>query len=328
MDHLQRSRLNLLTSHMLDRSALLRLDPDVIAERAAGERARFIGIHHLRIAVDKADPQRPAWLTPREVTDRFGKCEASVYLGEEDNTSYFALLLDHNLPKTTEGFAGLRTLAREVSNAQATLLSYAQAMAAWHHRYRFCSSCGSATHIDQGGHIRLCSEAQCGETHYPRTDPAIIVLVQREDRALFGRKPEWPSNRYSTIAGFVEPGESAEQAVVREVAEETGIDVTAARYHSSQPWPFPGSLMLGYHAEAGNDQISLNDHELEDALWLSREEIAIRMDKGLFVPPPSISISFRLIEDWFDQAASCSSQESRFPFTLRRFCQKSGVENF
>ena len=241
---------------MLDRSALLRLDPDVIAERAAGERARFIGIHHLRIAVDEADPQRPAWLTPREVTDRFGKCEASVYLGEEDNTSYFALLLDHNLPKTTEGFAGLRTLAREVSNAQATLLSYAQAMAAWHHRYRFCSSCGSATHIDQGGHIRLCSEAQCGETHYPRTDPAIIVLVQREDRALFGRKPEWPSNRYSTIAGFVEPGESAEQAVVREVAEETGIDVTAARYHSSQPWPFPGSLMLGYHAEAGNDRIS------------------------------------------------------------------------
>ena len=108
-------------------------------------------------------------------------------------------------------------------------------------------------------------------------------MVQREDRALFGRKPEWPSNRYSTIAGFVEPGESAEQAVVREVAEETGIDVTAARYHSSQPWPFPGSLMLGYHAEAGNDRISLNDHELEDALWLSREEIAIRMEQGLFV---------------------------------------------
>ena len=193
MDHLQRSRLNLLTSHMLDRGALLRLDPTVIAERATGERARFIGIHHLRIAIDEANPQRPAWLTPQEVKDRFGKCEPSVYLGEEDNTSYFALLLDHDLPKTTEGFAGLRTLAREVSNAQATLLSYAQAMAAWHHRYRFCSSCGSATHIDQGGHIRLCSEAQCGETHYPRTDPAIIVLVQREDRALFGRKPAKPS---------------------------------------------------------------------------------------------------------------------------------------
>tara|TARA_Y100001960_G_scaffold318712_1_gene388939 strand:- start:125 stop:1111 length:987 start_codon:yes stop_codon:yes gene_type:complete len=328
MDHLQRSRLNLLTSHMLDRGALLRLDSTVIAELARSERARFIGIHHLRIAVDEAHPQRPAWLPRQDVKDRFGQCDPYVYLGEEDNLSYFALLLDHDLPKITEGFASLRTLAREVSSAQATLLSYAQAMATWHHRYRFCNRCGSATHIGQAGHVRLCTQVRCGETHYPRTDPAIIVLVQREDRALFGRKPEWPANRYSTIAGFVEPGESAEQAVVREVAEETGIDVTAARYHSSQPWPFPGSLMLGYHAEAGNDRISLNDHELEDALWLSRKEIADRMEQGLFVPPPSISISFRLIEDWFDQKAFCSSEESRFPFTLRAVCQKSDVENF
>ena len=145
------------------------------------------------------------------------------------------------------------------------------------------------------------------------------MLVERNERALFGRKPEWPSHRYSTIAGFVEPGESAEQAVVREVAEETGIEVTAVRYHSSQPWPFPGSLMLGYHAEAGSDDISLNDRELDDALWLDREEIATRMDQGLFVPPPSISISFRLIEDWFDRDA---------PFSLRQMCQNNGVAEF
>ena len=192
-------------------------------------------------------------------------------------------------------------------------------MAAWHHRYRFCGRCGGATHLDQGGHIRQCSQVQCGATHYPRTDPAIIVLVQRGERALFGRKPEWPPNRYSTIAGFVEPGESAEQAVVREVEEETGIDVTAVRYHSSQPWPFPGSLMLGYHAQAGSERISLNDQELEDALWLSREALASRIEQGLFVPPPSISISYRLIEDWFDDEA---------PFTLHTVCQKNVIEFF
>ena len=228
-------------------------------------------------------------------------------------------LLDHDLPEPGDGFSGLRSLARQVSNAQATLLGYAQAMAAWHHRYRFCGRCGGATHLDQGGHVRVCSQAQCGETHYPRTDPAIIVLVQRVDHALFGRKPEWPPNRYSTIAGFVEPGESAEQAVVREVEEETGIDVTAVRYHSSQPWPFPGSLMLGYHAQAGSERISLNDQELEDAIWLNREELALRIEQGLFVPPPSISISYRLIEDWFDDEA---------PFTLHKVCQKNAIEFF
>ena len=223
------------------------------------------------------------------------------------------------MPEPGEGFSGLRSLAGEVSNSEATLLSYAQAMAAWHHRYRFCGRCGGATHLDQGGHIRQCSQVQCGATHYPRTDPAIIVLVQREDHALFGRKPEWPPNRYSTIAGFVEPGESAEQAVVREVEEETGIDVTAVRYHSSQPWPFPGSLMLGYHAQAGSERISLNDQELEDAIWLSREALASRIEQGLFVPPPSISISYRLIEDWFDDEA---------PFTLHTVCQKNVIEFF
>ena len=319
MDHLQRSRLNLLTSHMLDRGALLRLDPAMIAEQAADQRARFIGIHGMRIAVDSRDPARPAWLTADEAKDRFGDCEPRVYLGQEDQTPYFALLLDHHLPEPGEGFSGLRSLAGQVSNSEATLLSYAQAMAAWHHRYRFCGRCGGATHLNQGGHIRQCSQVQCGATHYPRTDPAIIVLVQREDHALFGRKPEWPPNRYSTIAGFVEPGESAEQAVVREVEEETGIDVTAVRYHSSQPWPFPGSLMLGYHAQAGSERISLNDQELEDAIWLSREALASRIEQGLFVPPPSISISYRLIEDWFDDEA---------PFTLHTVCQKNVIEFF
>ena len=122
MDHLQRSRLNLLTSHMLDRGGLLRLDPALIAEQAADQRARFLGIRHMRIAVDLRDPERPAWLTAEEAADRFGQCESRVYLGQEGQTPYFALLLDHDLPEPGDGFSGLRSLARQVSNAQATLL--------------------------------------------------------------------------------------------------------------------------------------------------------------------------------------------------------------
>ena len=142
--------------------------------------------------------------------------------------------------------------------------------------------------------------------------------MQREDRALFGRKPEWPANRYSTIAGFVEPGESAEQAVVREVAEETGVEVTAMHYHSSQPWPFPGSLMLGYTATAGSDVISLNDNELEDARWLTRDQISEKLALGEFQLPTSISISSRLIEDWFNKKSDLALR------TLRERYQRIG----
>ena len=138
--------------------------------------------------------------------------------------------------------------------------------------------------------------------------------LREGDRALLGRKAEWPEHRYSTIAGFIEPGESAEQAVVREVEEETGVEVVEIRYHSSQPWPFPSSLMLGYRAQAGQHQIQLNDQELEAAVWLSRSEIMSRMECGEFLPPTQISISFRLIEDWFNR-------DSQIPF--RMLCENN-----
>ena len=138
--------------------------------------------------------------------------------------------------------------------------------------------------------------------------------MEHGDHVLLGRKAEWPEHRYSTIAGFIEPGESAEQAVVREVEEETGVEVIESTYHSSQPWPFPSSLMLGYLARAGQHQIQLNDQELETAVWLTRSEITGRMKRGEFLPPTRISISFRLIEDWFDR-------DSAVPF--RMWCENN-----
>ena len=150
-----------------------------------------------------------------------------------------------------------------------------------------------------------CTATDCATDFFPRVDPAIIVLVSDGDRALLGRQASWPAGRYSTIAGFVEPGESLEDAVAREVLEETGVVVTEAHYHSSQPWPFPSSLMLGFMASAAPDSIAHSSAELEDARWFTREQIAA----GEAVLPPPTSISHRLIETWFDAGSSVPLRE-------------------
>ena len=167
----------------------------------------------------------------------------------------------------------------------------------WHRRNRFCGVCGSATVVSEAGHLRTCPS--CGAHHHPRTDPVAIVLVSDGDRALLGRQARWPAGRYSALAGFVEPGESIEQAVAREVREESGIEVAQVRYHSSQPWPFPSSLMLGFHAAyAGGDPEPL-DNELEHVRWFDRTEVeeivAGRRPEHL---PPPVAIARRLIDEW------------------------------
>jgi NAD+ diphosphatase len=144
-----------------------------------------------------------------------------------------------------------------------------------------------------------CTNDACGIDHFPRLDPAIIVLVTDGERALLGRQASWPAGRYSTIAGFVEPGESLEDAVAREVLEETGVTVLESTYHSSQPWPFPSSLMIGYTAFAAADSVPHADEELEDVRWFTRQEVAAGFP-GL--PPPQ-SVSFRLIEHWYDSGS-------------------------
>jgi NAD+ diphosphatase len=200
------------------------------------------------------------------------------------------------LPEATE-LRELRPLAPLLQSDAASLLAYARALMLWRSRHRFCGVCGAPNLPARAGHVMRCSREGCAHETFPRLDPAIIVLVSDAsgERALLGRQATWPAGRYSTIAGFVEPGEGLEDAVAREVEEETGVIVGDVEYVASQPWPFPSSLMLGFRATARTEDISLRDGELEDARWFTRAEVAA----GHPALPPTGSISSRLIDGWF-----------------------------
>ena len=187
-------------------------------------------------------------------------------------------------------------LACELPADQAGLLAYARALNVWRANHRYCSRCGTPTLGARAGHARHCPA--CDSEVFPRIDPAVIVLVHDGEQALLGRQASWQPGRYSTIAGFVEPGESLEDAVRREVREETGVHTEEVLYHSSQPWPFPASLMLGFTARARHSDPVLHDAELEDARWFSRADI----HAGRITLPPPEAISRRLIEDWLQHA--------------------------
>jgi NAD+ diphosphatase len=201
------------------------------------------------------------------------------------------------LPAQTR-FEELRPLAAVLGAEEAGLLAYARALSIWRARHRYCGVCAAPTAATHAGHCLRCTNAVCAHEIFPRIDPAIIVLVSDGERALLGRQASWPARRYSTIAGFVEPGESLEDAVAREVAEETGVAVRAIHYHSSQPWPFPSSVMLGFRASAAADAAVRIGGELEDARWLTRAQLT----SGEVLAPPSQSISWRLIESWLKGA--------------------------
>jgi NAD+ diphosphatase len=193
---------------------------------------------------------------------------------------------------------GLRDVAAEAAQADAGLLAHATGLLNWHRRHRFCANCGASTAMAEAGHVRVCP--RCGAQHHPRTDPVVITLVHDgAARVLLGRQPTWPAGRYSTLAGFVEPGESLEEAVVREIGEESGVAVSDVRYRSSQPWPFPASLMLGFEAAYAGGEAHPHDQELEDVRWVSRAELerAVAGEGHLQVPPP-LAIARRLMEGW------------------------------
>jgi NAD+ diphosphatase len=296
-----RSRPNVLAGPYVERAAHWRKDEERLRAALADPATWFVPVWQARSAVVASSEGRTAayFATGAQT---FAGLEASSYilLGEFQQHVVFAVVLAGETPPALESGAelhDLRLLAGELPAEEAGLLAYARAMVHWQQHNRFCGRCASPMLAVQGGHVMQCSA--CGHQQFPRLDPAVIVLVTDGERALLGRQAAWPPGRYSTIAGFVEPGESLEDAVAREVREETGVTVDEVVYHSSQPWPFPSSLMLGFTAHASLTDIDLSDQELEDARWFTRAQIAA----GEIALPTTHSISFRLIEDWYDGGA-------------------------
>ena len=201
----------------------------------------------------------------------------------------------------------LRTAASELDRSEAGLFAYARSLANWQDATRHCSYCGSPLTLVDGGHRATCTG--CGRLHFPRTDAAIIVIVEHDDACLLGRQSVWRPRQYSTLAGFVEPGESLADAVRREVREETGVEVLDCDFHSSQPWPFPASLMLGFTATAAARAINLADGELEDARWFTARDIADGLHDGSLRVSTPLSISYRLIEHWLRTRAGVELRE-------------------
>jgi len=279
----------------VDRESAVRVDEARLTAWRTDPLARWIVVWRQQSLINTGDNPSATLLTtpPTDIAAR-----DSIFLGRFRGHPIFAIEAETDeAPTLSAGtrFMDLRGVGGQLPADEAGLLAYARALFYWRSRHRFCGACGTPTHPSDGGHVMRCSDSACRHPSFPRIDPAIIVLVSDGDRALLGRQASWPTGRYSTIAGFVEPGESLEDAVAREVREETGIEVDQARYHSSQPWPFPSSLMLGFHARAATTDVICPDGELEDARFFSVQDVG----SGAVLLPPATSISFQLIDDWF-----------------------------
>jgi NAD+ diphosphatase len=296
-------RPNVFAGPHVDRLKFSRADAETVSLAISEGTARLIPVWRSRCPLIRAP-------LPSALLLEFGAgpvadiaTDELILLGEYGGHTVFTIEIEADTPPLlSDGaeFADLRLVAGLLPHDEAGLLAYARAMVSFRHRHRYCGSCGAPTLPQRAGRMMLCSNESCATEFFPRVDPAIIVLVTRDDRTLLGRQAGWPAGRYSTIAGFVEPGESLEDAVRREVLEETGVVTGATSYHSSQPWPFPRSLMLGFSAEALSTEIQLGDEELEDARWFSRADIAA----GTQLLPFPQSIAFRLIEEWYNAGST------------------------
>ena len=309
MDHLQTSSRNLFTDYDLDRVHQHWRDAEWLAAHSTASTARFVPTWRRQHLMVSAPVMRPVFLSHQQVAPWLEQPVSLTLLGIATGYTYFGLALSDDVDApalfATQGrFLGLRQTASLLSRFDGGLLAYAGAMAYWHHTHRFCGTCGYPTASQWAGHVRVCTHPECKQQHFPRTDPAIIVRITWEDQILLGRQPHWTPGRYSNIAGFVAPGESLEDAVRREAREEANVEIKTATYYSSQPWPFPRSLMLGFTAKAASTAMCIgeacSDGELEAARWFTHEDIRQGVQAGIMGLPSPISISFNLIADWFD----------------------------
>jgi NAD+ diphosphatase len=285
---------NVFAGAFVDRSGELRKDADWLADALTSDDSRFVAVWNDKFLVG-VETAGVVLLEGREL-DHAAAEQELIFLGIFRDSPTFAIEIGgDDAPFQELGeFQELRYLGTVLPPDEANLVAHARALVLWHASQVFCGTCGSAARPGAAGNSRICINDSCGREIFPRVDPAIIVLVEHGKRCLLGRQQSWPEGRYSTIAGFVEPGESLEDAVRREVYEETNVRVGKVTYHSSQPWPFPSALMLGFTAEATTTDIELNDGELDDARWFTREDLRSDFPKLPF----RISIARRLVDGW------------------------------
>lgn len=300
------SRPNAYTGSPLDRANARRDDAAFIAEALAAAETLFVPVWRARSLITGLAEGRPQGVFLANGAAAWTRDDSipRALLGLRDGVAIFAADLSAHedpralIPESLGELADLRATMGLLPREEASILAHARGLMHWRSRHLFCGVCGAPCTPRSAGHVMACTG--CGAQHFPRTDPAVIMLVATGTHALLGHSQRFPtSTMYSTLAGFVEPGESLEEAVAREVFEEAGVRTGRIFYHSSQPWPFPGSIMLGFHAEALSTDITVDLEELVDARWFSRDELRAPDQHG-FSLPRADSIARRLIEDWIN----------------------------
>lgn len=301
----------LKTSHVyagnpLDRGERERRDEDWIAARAIDPKSRFLPLWELNILTAKGSQQGLGWLRIDDL-NRLGINTPAIFLGMSEGESYFAVDITKDEAAVKElqdsadwRFEDARAATDFLSGPDSGIVAQARAQVNWHNRNGFCAICGHETFVKRGGQVRQCSN--CDTEHYPRTDPVVITVVTDKDRCLLGQSRGRMSrtNMYSALAGFMDQGETIEEAVSREIMEEAGIEVENVRYHSSQPWPFPSSLMIGCHADAATTDIQMDNVEMAAVSWFSRDEVLLALEgkSEILAVPGRIAIAYHLIKDW------------------------------
>ena len=312
MDHLQRSLLNCFSMQPLDSEAHLRADEQWLESKLTSSGSCFYALQGDKIITVN---NQPLCLNSDQYTNLKHRDSFPLFLGTEQKRTAFAISFEtlegvmSLFPRVQVQAQSLRDLTDSISMKTASELAYALLMNHWVTGTCYCKRCGHRYFPKQGGHILICSSQACGHTEFPRINPAVIMRVTCGDKILLARQSNWPENRFSVLAGFVETGETLEHAVKREIKEESGIDVDQIYYHSSQPWPFPNSLMIGYSAQTNDMTLDIEKDDLETAIWLNAEELIEQMNARTVILSPSISISHRLIEDWFKDQTGRSIKE-------------------
>ncbi len=306
IDRISRSRRNLFTSVRLDRLAEYRDDDEWVQQALHSDSACFVPLWRNRnLLAEAGAEQKAVYLEPGKL-EYIDAIQPPTLLGMDDKRYFFAVAInDKQRDELLEQHPGaefldLRLASIDVDAKHAGLLAYAKALLYWQYRHAFCGVCGNPNRIESSGHKLVCSDQECGRQSFPRIDPAIIVLVTQGDACLLGRNAVWPPRRFSTLAGFVEPGESLEDALVREVYEEAQVRLKGIRYVSSQPWPFPASAMCGFYAEAENRECAASD-EMDEVRWMTAPGLKKAIMEDEVRLPPPVSIAFRLISDWYRQ---------------------------